>query len=90
MRDRLIELLIKGNNQPCGNGSLPWEDNYCKGCEYENKKDCRVLQLADYLIANGVVVFSTHLKNIEPPKYKIYDKGEWGKSVSLIDGHIDE
>ena len=48
-RERLIELLIKGNNQPCGNGN-PWEDNYCKGCEYENEKDCRVLQLADYLL----------------------------------------
>lgn len=55
MRDTLIELLIKGNNQPCGNG-YPWEDNYCTGCEYENKKDCRVLQLADYLLENGVIV----------------------------------
>lgn len=54
-KDRLVELLIKGNNQPCGNGS-PWEDDYCKGCEYEGKKDCRVLQLADYLLANGVIV----------------------------------
>ena len=55
MKDRLVELLIKGNNQPCGNGS-PWEDDYCKGCEYEGKKDCRVLQLADYLLAKGVIV----------------------------------
>ena len=54
-RERLVELIIKGNNQPCGNG-YPWEDNYCKGCEYEGKKDCRVLQLADYLLANGVFV----------------------------------
>ena len=55
MKERLIELLIKGNNQPCGSGS-PWEDNYCEGCEYENKKDCRVIILADYLIKNGVIV----------------------------------
>lgn len=54
-RERLIELLIQGGRQPCGIGD-PWEENHCKGCEYEHEKDCRLIMMADYLLANGVIV----------------------------------
>ena len=57
MRDRLVELLKQGNNLPCGNG-FPWEDDYCKNCEYGSEKEgsCRTSMLADYLLDNGVIV----------------------------------
>lgn len=74
MREKLIELIHGANDKVL---SVPY-------ISYAGAE-----ALADYLIANGVTVLPTHLKNIEPTKYKIYDMGKWG-SVSLIDGHIDE
>lgn len=54
-RERLIELLNEAKDLPCGNGS-PWEDNFCKGCEYETEPYCHTKREVDYLLANNVIV----------------------------------
>ena len=49
MRDRLIELLkphVSGTACLCESGS----------CELTSCRDCKARRLADYLLANGVIV----------------------------------
>ena len=50
-REKLIKLVREGIDLPCGNGS-PWEDDFCKGCKWENEKDCHAAKIADLLLAN--------------------------------------
>ena len=49
-RDRLIELIVQAN-QNCSNKD-------CAECEYLNESDqmCDTYNIADYLLANGVIV----------------------------------
>lgn len=67
----MVELIIQGNNLPCGNG-YPWEDDYCKGCEYEGNKDCRVAQLADYLLEKGAITLPC---KVGQKLYTVYTRG---------------
>ena len=54
-RERLIKLTREGIDLPCGSGS-PWDDDFCKGCEYQKEKDCHSAKIATHLLANGIIV----------------------------------
>lgn len=58
-RERLIELL-HGFTATCSKVGNSFEDDFCSGCKYEkyytDARGCEDAQLADYLLANGVIV----------------------------------
>lgn len=56
MRDRLIELFREAKEHP--EKTCPrWELPTCGGCDYDKGDECdRIARLADYLLANGVIV----------------------------------
>ncbi len=56
MRERLIELIgyVRGNLHEMCHQYNP--EMSCDGCKYDKSDDCALDRIADYLLANGVIV----------------------------------
>lgn len=53
-KKKLIDLIKDGRQ--CPDDGSPFDEERCAQCRYRDDIDCDLIRLADYLIANGVVI----------------------------------
>ena len=78
-RERLIELIGSKVCEDYSPNCDEWQPHSCEKC-YAN--DCRIGELADYLLANGVIV----------PPCKVGDKLKQNRNryIEMIDTYLEE